>query len=101
MKRLRRLGIAAAALVLLGMLLAPTIAVAHGLVGRADLPIPEWLFGWAAAVVMVVSFVALATLWQEPKLEQDSGFRSAPDWLSFTLVNPATEVAAGLVRGAL
>ena len=36
----------------------PAAAFAHGLVGRADLPIPEWLFGWAAAVVLVVSFVA-------------------------------------------
>ena len=95
MKGLRRVAIAAAALALLGTFLAPTVAVAHGLVGRADLPIPEWLFGWAAAVVMVVSFVALSTLWQEPKLEEDSGFRPAPDWLSFTLINPATEVAAG------
>ena len=25
--------------------------------GRADLPIPEWLFGWAAAMVLFVSFV--------------------------------------------
>jgi hypothetical protein len=96
-RRLRRVAIAAAALALLGTLLAPTIAVAHGLVGRADLPIPEWLFAWAAAVVMVVSFVALATLWQEPKLEEDSGFRPAPDWLSYTLVNGATEVAAGAI----
>jgi hypothetical protein len=96
-RRLCRLAAAAAALALLGMLLGPGAAIAHGLVGRADLPIPEWLFGWAAAVVMVVSFVALATLWQEPKLENDSGFRPARDWLSFTLINPATEFAAGLL----
>ena len=32
----------------------------HGIVGREDLPIPRWLFGWAATVVLVVSFVALA-----------------------------------------
>jgi hypothetical protein len=43
--------------------------IAHGIVGRSDLPIPEWLFGWAAAMVLVVSFVALAVLWPEPKLE--------------------------------
>ena len=35
-------------------------AHAGGLLGRADLPIPEWLFGWAAAMVLFVSFVALA-----------------------------------------
>jgi hypothetical protein len=96
-RTVRRVAVAAAALALLGMLLAPAAALAHGLVGRADLPIPEWLFGWAAAVVMVVSFVALATLWQEPVLEESSGWRPMPDWLSFTLVNPATEVAAGVI----
>jgi hypothetical protein len=49
--------------------------IAHGLVGRTDLPIPEWLFGWAAAVVLIVSFVALAVLWPDPKLEGDTGGR--------------------------
>jgi hypothetical protein len=49
--------------------------IAHGLVGRTDLPIPEWLFGWAAAVVLVVSFLALAVLWPEPKLEGARGRR--------------------------
>jgi hypothetical protein len=96
-RTVRRIAVAAAALALVGTLLAPTVALAHGLVGRADLPIPEWLFGWAAAVVMVVSFVALATLWQEPVLEESSGWRPVPDWLSFALINPATEIAAGLI----
>jgi hypothetical protein len=46
-------------------------AHAGGLIGRSDLPIPEWLFGWAAAMVLVISFVALAILWPEPRLEGD------------------------------
>ena len=49
---------------------APASALAHGLVGRQDLPIPRWLFGWAAAAVLVASFVALAVLWPKPRLEQ-------------------------------
>ncbi len=49
---------------------APASALAHGLVGRQDLPIPRWLFGWAAAAVLVASFVALAVLWPKPHLEQ-------------------------------
>jgi len=49
---------------------APASALAHGLVGRQDLPIPKWLFGWAAAAVLVASFVALAVLWPKPRLEQ-------------------------------
>ena len=51
--------------------------IAHGLVARSDLPIPEWLFGWAAAMVLVVSFVALAVLWPEPRL-QDERWRPLP-----------------------
>ena len=42
---------------------------AHGIVGRADLPIPSELFGAAAAVVLVVSFLALAAGWTRPRLE--------------------------------
>ena len=55
--------------------LAPPLG--HGLVSRADLPIPEWLFGWAAALVLVVSFVGLAALWPEPRL-QSQGWRPLP-----------------------
>jgi hypothetical protein len=44
-------------------------ADAHGLVGRQDLPIPRLFFVWGAFLVLVVSFVALVALWQEPGLE--------------------------------
>ena len=50
------------------MLPAPVFA--HGLVGRADLPIPEGLFAGAAALVLVVSFAALALLWSTPRLQE-------------------------------
>src|SRR5690348_3700775 len=59
-----------AGLAVAGAVTVPSVASAHGLVGRTDLPIPTWLFGWAAAVVLGVSFVALSMLWQEPKLQQ-------------------------------
>jgi hypothetical protein len=52
-----------------GALALPAGASAHGLVGKQDLPIPRWLFAWAAAVVLVVSFVGLAILWPRPRLE--------------------------------
>src|SRR5215218_8398537 len=45
------------------------LVFAHGIVGRADLPIPSELFGAAAAVVLVVSFLALAAGWTRPRLE--------------------------------
>jgi hypothetical protein len=56
----------------------PAPAHAHGLVQRADLPIPEWLFGWAAAVVLIVSFVALAVLWRRPQLEGEAAQATRP-----------------------
>jgi putative effector of murein hydrolase LrgA (UPF0299 family) len=64
--RRRTAGVGAA--ILAALLLTPAPALAHGLVGKVDLPIPRWLFAWAAAVVLVVSFVALATLWPKPRL---------------------------------
>jgi hypothetical protein len=71
------------------------LPVAHGLVGRQDLPIPEWLFAWGASVVLIVSFVALSLAWRQPRLESDR-WRPAPERLSRLLVNPATATLAGL-----
>ena len=51
-------------------MLLPAPVFAHGLVGRADLPIPKSLFAAAAATVLVVSFLALATLWSTPRLQE-------------------------------
>src|SRR5690349_6459490 len=45
------------------------LVFAHGIVGRADLPIQSELFGAAAAVVLVLSFLALASGWTTPRLE--------------------------------
>ena len=47
----------------------PVWLIAHGIVGRADLPIPVALFAAAAAAVLVVSFLALAAGWSRPRLE--------------------------------
>lgn len=44
-------------------------AQAHGLVQRVGLPIPEEWFVRGSAVVLLVSFAALALLWPRPKLE--------------------------------
>jgi hypothetical protein len=70
------------------------IPIAHGLVARSDLPIPQWLFGWAAAMVLVVSFVALAVLWPEPKL-QSEGWRPLPGRLARLIAGPWVQGACG------
>ena len=55
---------------LAALCLFPPPASAHGLVGRTDLPVPPWLFAWAASIVLVLSFAALAILWPRPRLER-------------------------------
>jgi hypothetical protein len=70
--------------------------LAHALVGRQDLPIPEWLFAWAASLVLVVSFVALSIAWREPRLESDR-WRAAAGLLSAAVLNRGTEAVAGAV----
>ena len=74
--------------------LAPAAAVGHGLVGRSDLPVPQWLFGWGATVVLVVSFVALGSLWRRPVLERDS-WRPLADGLSRVLTSRPLEIVCG------
>ncbi len=46
--------------------------LAHGLGGRQDLPLPIEVFVGGAAVVLVISFVALAVLWPEARLQAGS-----------------------------
>jgi hypothetical protein len=47
----------------------PSVATAHGIGGRLDLPVPLSYFLVGAGVVLVISFVALAVLWPEPRLQ--------------------------------
>jgi hypothetical protein len=72
------------------------IPFAHAFVGRSDLPIPEWLFGWAAAMVLVVSFVALAVLWPEPRLERGK-WRPLPGGLGRFLGSRPVEIVCGAI----
>jgi hypothetical protein len=89
--RRTHLGILAA---LGAILAAPAAAQAHGLVQRANLPIPEVMFLWAAAIVLIVSFVGLAVLWPRPKL-QDA------DWTPVPGGRAAGSRAVEIVCGAL
>jgi hypothetical protein len=79
--------------------LVPAQASAHGIGARTDLPIPEWLFVWAAVVVLIVSFAALATLWPRPKLEGDA-WRPLPRPLGQVLTSRPVEIVCGAL-GAL
>ena len=70
--------------------------IAHGLVSRSDLPIPEWLFGWAAAMVLVVSFVALAVLWPEPRLHEER-WRPLPRGIGRLIAGRPVQIVCGAI----
>jgi hypothetical protein len=76
MRRAWRAGLGTAAGIVVVAAL-PAAASAHGLVQRPPLPIPQWLFGWSAAAVLVISFFALAVLWPQARLEHDT-WRALP-----------------------
>jgi hypothetical protein len=75
-------------------LLDPLRIFGHALFGRQDLPIPEWLFAWAASLVLIISFFGLSVLWQASRFEEDH-WRPAPRWLSTALLNPVVQFAFG------
>ena len=75
--------------------------LAHGVGSVQDLPVPQWLFLYGAAVVLVASFVALATLWRQPVLERATSERSLARWASDVLLSPALRVATGTVAFVL
>ena len=76
-------------------LAVPQAADAHALVGRADLPIPAWLFAWGASLVLIVSFVALSLGWKRSRFEED--WRPVSERISRLLVNPVTAALAAVV----
>jgi hypothetical protein len=74
------------------------LPLAHALVSRQDLPIPAWLFAWAASVVLIVSFFGLSVLWKQPRFESEDWrpLGGGEGWPNPSL-RAAVEVAAGLV----
>ena len=66
-----------------------------------DLPVPGWLFLYGAAVVLIVSFVALGTLWKRPLLERHADGRPLPPWAQRILLGPELRLVLGAVSLAL
>jgi hypothetical protein len=75
--------------------------VAHGIGGVKDLPVPTWLFFWGAAVVLVVSFLALGALWKTPLLGRLARGRPAPASLTRVVLSSPVRVGLQLLSVAL
>jgi hypothetical protein len=74
--------------------------IAHGISVRTDLPVPEVVFWWAAAVILAVSFVALAVLWPKPRLEEP-GWRPLPGGIGRVLASRPVEIVCGAIGAFL
>ena len=68
MRSLARIG-ALAAVAVTAVTISATPVSAHGIGGRADLPVPVSFFVVSAGIAIVVSFLALAVLWPEARLQ--------------------------------
>jgi hypothetical protein len=72
------------------------VPFAHALAAREDLPIPAWLFAWAASIVLIASFFALSAGWRKPKLE-DENARPLGERLSAALLSLPMQAVCGAV----
>jgi hypothetical protein len=66
--------------------------LAHGIGGVRDLPVPESYFFTGAAIVLVVSFVALGALWRRPLLEAHAAGRPLPRPFQVVLLSTVLRV---------
>ncbi len=72
----------------------PSLLLAHGVAVRADLPLPFSLVLIGSALALLLSFVALGSLWTEPRLRGREAGRPLPRALAGGLEAP--ELAWGL-----
>jgi hypothetical protein len=78
-----------------------SLPLAHGLGGVTDLPVPLWLFYYGAALVLIVSFVALYALWKRPLLARASRGRPLPAGLESFVRSRGLRIVAGALAFAL
>jgi len=97
----RRKILTVAALTALWITASAGPALAHGLGGRVDLPVPRWLFVFGAGTALIVSFVALSALWTEPKFEHRDPDPAAPTRFQTILTNRWLEWVIRLVALAV
>ena len=78
------------------MMIAFLLPLAHALASRKDLPIPAWLFAWAASIVLIVSFFALSVGWRKPRFERDR-WRPTGAALSRALLSAPVQILCGAI----
>ena len=73
---------------------------AHGVGSRGDLPLPFTALVVAAGTALLISFVAIAFLWREPRLRESDGVL-LPGWLAAVLDSRWLRVVAQVLAVVL
>ena len=73
---------------------------AHGVGSRGDLPLPFTALVVAAGAALLISFVAIAFLWREPRLRESDGVL-LPGWLAAVLDSRWLRVVAQVLAVVL
>ena len=79
---------------------SPVALPAHGVGSRGDLPLPFTALVLAAGAALLISFVAIAFLWREPRLHESDGLL-LPGWLAAVLDSRWLRVVARVLAVAL
>src|SRR5690242_15531185 len=83
-----------------GRALELIVAPAHGVGSRSDLPLPFVALVIGALAALVISFVAIGTLWREPRLHSTDGIL-LPPWLAGVLDSRWLRLVARVLAVAL
>jgi hypothetical protein len=71
--------------------------LAHGIGGRADLPVPLTLALYGAGLAVAVSFLALVVLWRRPRLQGAAAGRPLPSAVERVVDGPVLRPVLQLV----
>ncbi len=74
--------------------------LAHGFGERGDLPLPLYMFGWGIGLALVLSFLALGTLWPEPRLARAAAGRPLIPYRALSVLHLVIRGAAFFVYAA-
>ena len=75
--------------------------LAHGIGQIQDLPIPRWMFYYAASLTLILSFVALGVLWKEPRLTVGERGRPLGERWQRLILWPGWRILFGTISAGL
>ncbi|HEX7255617.1 MAG TPA: hypothetical protein VF236_06785 [Gaiellaceae bacterium] len=81
--------------------MSAALPLLHGIGQIQDLPIPRWMFYYAASLTLILSFVALGVLWKEPRLTGREAGRPLGDRWQRLILWPGWRILLGGISAGL